>query len=123
MSTPPNWRASPSFTCWPRCGGGAAVPCATTCEQVRIDDWLARIRKSAADYELAVEIAQCQRLIKGYGDTHERGLSRFAAIMQFLDQAPGGPELAAQVRRLRSAALADEDGQELDSALRKLAAA
>ena len=92
-------------------------------EQVRIDDWLARIRKSAADYELAVEIAQCQRLIKGYGDTHERGLCRFAAIMQFLDQAPGGPELAAQVRRLRSAALADEDGQELDSVLRELAAA
>ncbi|HLN49187.1 MAG TPA: indolepyruvate oxidoreductase subunit beta family protein [Steroidobacteraceae bacterium] len=91
-------------------------------EQMRIDDWLARIRMSAADYDLAVEIAQCQRLIKGYSDTHERGLSRFAAIMRFIDQAQDGPEIAARVRRLRSAALADEDGHELESALRELAA-
>jgi indolepyruvate ferredoxin oxidoreductase, beta subunit len=91
-------------------------------EQVRIGDWLARIRMSAADYQLAVEIAECQRLIKGYSDTHERGLARFAAIMQFVDQEKDGPELAAKVRRLRSAALADEDGHELDAALREFAA-
>ncbi len=89
-------------------------------EQVRIDDWLARIRMGTAEYDLATEIAQCQRLIKGYGDTHERGLSRFAAIMRFIDRAQGGAGLAACVRRLRSAALADEDGRALDSALREL---
>ncbi len=91
-------------------------------EQARIDAWLTRIRMSAADYELAVEIAECQRLIKGYGDTHERGLSRFAAIMQFLDRENDGPELAGRVRRLRSAALADEDGHELGAVLREFAA-
>ena len=92
-------------------------------EQARIDAWLARIRMSAADYELAVEIAECQRLIKGYGDTHQRGLSRYTAIMQFVDREKDGAELAARVRRLRSAALADEDGHEFDSALREVAAA
>jgi len=91
-------------------------------EQARIDSWLARIRESAAPYELAVEIAECQRLVKGYGDTHARALSHFEGIMQFVERWRGRPQLAAQVRRLRSAALADEDGRELDSALRELSA-
>jgi len=91
-------------------------------EQARIEDWLARIRDSAGAYDLAVEIAECQRLIKGYGDTHARGLRHFSDIMQFVEREPGRPQLAAQVRRLRTAALADEDGRELDSALRELSA-
>ena len=53
-------------------------------------------------YELAVEIAECQRLVKGYGDTHERGLTNFTTIMQFIDRATGEAELAARVRRLRA---------------------
>jgi indolepyruvate ferredoxin oxidoreductase beta subunit len=91
-------------------------------EQARIDAWLTRIRDSAANYELAVEIAECQRLVKGYSDTHERGLRNYGTIMQFIDLEKDRPDLAASVRRLRSAALADEDGQQLDSALRELAA-
>ena len=86
-------------------------------EQARIDAWLERIRHSARDYDLAVEIAECQRLVKGYSDTHERGLKSFTIIMQYIDREFGRPGLAARVRRLRSAALADEDGRELDSAL------
>jgi hypothetical protein len=42
--------------------------------------------------------------------------------MQFIDRAAARAELAAQVRRLRSAALADEDGREFDTALKELAA-
>jgi indolepyruvate ferredoxin oxidoreductase beta subunit len=90
-------------------------------EQERIDAWLARLRDSAADYDLAVEIAECQRLIKGYGETHQRGLKSFTIIMQYIDRERGRPALADQVRRLRSAALADEDGRELDSALQATA--
>ncbi len=92
-------------------------------EQARIEDWLARIRASAGAYDLAVEIAECQRLIKGYGDTHARGLRHFAAIMQVAARERGRPQLAEQVRRLRSAALADEDGREFGSALREFSAA
>jgi hypothetical protein len=43
--------------------------------------------------------------------------------MQFIDREAGRADLAAQVRRLRSAALADEEGREFDTALRELAAA
>jgi len=91
-------------------------------EQVRIDAWLTRIRTSTGDYDLALEIAECQRLIKGYSDTHQRGLARFAAIMRFIDREKAGPGIAARVRRLRSAALAGEDGHEFDAVLREFAA-
>jgi indolepyruvate ferredoxin oxidoreductase beta subunit len=91
-------------------------------EQARIDAWLARILQATGAYDLAVEIAECQRLVKGYGDTHERGLRHFDRIMQFIDRAAARAELAVQVRRLRSAALADEDGREFDTALKELAA-
>jgi indolepyruvate ferredoxin oxidoreductase beta subunit len=92
-------------------------------EQARIDAWLARILQTTGAYDLSVEIAECQRLVKGYGDTHERGLKNFERIMQFIDREAGRADLAAQVRRLRSAALADEEGREFDTALRELAAA
>jgi indolepyruvate ferredoxin oxidoreductase beta subunit len=91
-------------------------------EQARIESWLERIRACAAEYELAVEIAECQRLIKGYGDTHARGLKSYESIMQFVERGRGRAGLAVEVRRLRSAALADENGRELDTAMRDLAA-
>jgi indolepyruvate ferredoxin oxidoreductase beta subunit len=89
-------------------------------EQDRIEAWLVRIAASTGDYDLAVEIAECQRLIKGYGDTHARGLKSYEVIMQFVDRGPGRADLAAAVRRLRSAALADEEGSALESTLREL---
>ena len=89
-------------------------------EQERIEAWLARIAAGTGRYELAVEIAECQRLIKGYGDTHARGLKSYDTIMQFVDRGAGRADLAAAVRRLRSAALADEEGRALDSALHEL---
>jgi len=89
-------------------------------EQEGIEAWLARIAASTGQYELAVEIAECQRLIKGYGDTHTRGLKSYDTIMQFVDRGAGRADLAAAVRRLRSAALADEEGRALESALHEL---
>jgi indolepyruvate ferredoxin oxidoreductase beta subunit len=89
-------------------------------EQDRIEAWLARLAASTGDYDLAVEIAECQRLIKGYGDTHARGLKSYEVIMQFVDRGTGRADLAAAVRRLRSAALADEEGRALESTLREL---
>lgn len=91
-------------------------------EQARIEAWLARVLEKADAYDLAVEIAECQRLVKGYGDTHDRGLGNFERIMQFVDREARRADLARQVARLRTAALADEDGRELDAALREIAA-
>lgn len=81
-------------------------------EQARIEDWLALIR--AADTDAAIELARCQRLIKGYGETFARGLGNYARIVE--RWRAGGLD-AAGLRRLREAALADEDGVALGEAL------
>jgi len=51
-------------------------------EQARIVEWLDFIARVAPqNYALAVEIADCQQLVKGYGETHERGSASFDAIL------------------------------------------
>jgi len=43
-------------------------------EQQRINHWLERVEKVAqSDYALALEVAECPRLIKGYGETYVQG--------------------------------------------------
>jgi len=75
--------------------------------------WLEAVRSLAQrDYALACEVARCQTLIKGYGDTHERGSRNFASIMALLPKLQGD-QAAAQVSQLRKAALADDSGQAL----------
>ncbi|WP_431512005.1 indolepyruvate oxidoreductase subunit beta family protein [Variovorax sp. DAIF25] len=86
-------------------------------ENRRIEAWLAEIAATAArNTELAIEVAQCQRLVKGYSDTHERGLRNYDTVMAALRRA--GDALApATLRELRNAALADEHGHQLQAAL------
>ena len=86
-------------------------------ENRRIEDWLQRIQSAAAvNPDLAVEVAQCQRLVKGYSDTHERGLRNYEALMAAVQRA--GASLApATLRELRDAALADEHGNRLRAVL------
>ena len=85
-------------------------------EQVGIAAWLSRIQSAVTkDYELACEVVECQRLIKGYGDTHERGFTNFQRIMDALDS--GVVVDAKRIRELRDAALADETGQMLTQKL------
>jgi indolepyruvate ferredoxin oxidoreductase beta subunit len=87
-------------------------------EQARIEAWLNDVIAAAQhNQDLALELVACQELVKGYGDTHARGLKNFAAIMRALSL--GGD--AADVRRWRAAALADEDGVALSQQLTKLA--
>jgi indolepyruvate ferredoxin oxidoreductase beta subunit len=88
-------------------------------ENQRIEAWLERIAQTAAfNPALAVEIAECQRLVKGYSDTHERGLRNYEVLMTVVQRA--GTSLApAALRELREAALADEQGDKLRAALAK----
>jgi len=92
-------------------------------EQGQIDAWLHRIREAAGrDHDLALEIAECARLIKGYSDTHRRGKANFLAIMDALvDNPPTSDpkEQAAAIARARNAALADPEGKALSSNLGK----
>jgi indolepyruvate ferredoxin oxidoreductase beta subunit len=74
-----------------------------------------------ADYNLAVEILNCRRLIKGYSDTHVRGHSKFDRVLSALPTLKGRPDAADWIRRLREAALKDEAGTMLDGALKTVA--
>ena len=69
------------------------------------------------DYSLAVEVLRCRRLIKGYSDTHARGLSKFDRVLEGISLVAGRPDAADWARRLREAALQDEKGKALDGAL------
>ena len=92
-------------------------------ETGRIQGWLAQIREAApADHALAVEIAACQGLVKGYSDTHARGLRNFQTVMSALPAVRGKPDASARLRSLREAALADESGARLESALKEIQA-
>jgi indolepyruvate ferredoxin oxidoreductase beta subunit len=83
-------------------------------ENERIEKWLGRIGELAAtNYGLAVELARAQRLVKGYGDTHERGWRNFSALVDKLDELAPRPDGAAVFARLQTAALADEEGKAL----------
>jgi indolepyruvate ferredoxin oxidoreductase beta subunit len=66
---------------------------------------------------LAAQIVRCQRLVKGYSDTHERGTRRFEQLMTAARQLQGRDDAAATLARLVDAALADEHGTALNAAL------
>ena len=86
-------------------------------ENAAIEAWLTRIAAAAEhNAELAAEVAGCQRLVKGYSDTHERGVRNYEAVMTAVDRA-GAALAPATLRELRDAALADEHGTQLKAAL------
>jgi indolepyruvate ferredoxin oxidoreductase beta subunit len=86
------------------------------------DAWLAAARAVApSNAALAKAIIELHRLVKGYSDTHARGLSKFDRVLgavPFLAQRTDG---ADWLRRLREAALLDENGIALDGALKTVA--
>jgi indolepyruvate ferredoxin oxidoreductase beta subunit len=94
-------------------------------EHALIVRWLAAVLGAAkTDRGLALEIVECARLVKGYGDTRDRGNASFQRIFETLvegassDSAPGNRVAqAGAIRAARTAALADPDGQNLGKAL------
>lgn len=92
-------------------------------ENARIEAWLAHIAQAAQhNPALAVEVARCQRLVKGYGDTHARGLANYLRLMAAARRA-GATLAPATLRELRNAALADEHGKALGALLARHALA
>ena len=92
-------------------------------EQALIERWLALVADAAKrDAALALEIAACAGLLKGYGETHRRGKANFLAIVDALVENPAtsdAKEQAKAIRRAREAALADPEGKALGTALGK----
>ena len=90
-------------------------------EQQRIEAWLGQVGEAyTASPALAVEAAKCANLVKGYGDTHERGVRNFERTMGCLAACAAAPDPAASLRALREAALADPEGTRLDDAIAAL---
>jgi indolepyruvate ferredoxin oxidoreductase beta subunit len=97
-------------------------------EQAEIERWLAAIRGAAPlSIELAREVAELARLVKGYGGTLKRGLGNYRRIAaEVIEPALAGrmsPRAAADaVANARVAALADPEGESLSRALTSIAA-
>ena len=92
-------------------------------EQKLIERWLGHVAEAAKrDRALALEIAECARLVKGYGETHRRGKGNFLAIVDALVENPptADPrEQAKAIRKAREAALADPEAKALGKELGK----
>ncbi len=92
-------------------------------QQAFIREWLDRIAAAAhEDYDYALSIAHCIEIVKGYGDTYARGLSRYRSMIDAVGREATS-DRAQVVRRLHRAALADEQGRAFSDALLELEAA
>ncbi len=102
-------------------------------EQRAIEAWLGLVMEAAPlSADLAIEIAECANLIKGYGDTHKRGSANYRIIVEQVIE-PALQDLALKGERpvqqavdaiasARTAALLDPDGEALAKCLADLAA-
>lgn len=90
-------------------------------EMEHLEAWLNTVLDLARrDYALGLEALKMRRLIKGYSDTHARGLSKFARAMEGVSLVAGREDAADWARRLRDAALQDEDGKALEGAIKTI---
>jgi indolepyruvate ferredoxin oxidoreductase beta subunit len=91
-------------------------------ERAHIDRWLASAKVQAEkNYDLAVEIVAARRLVKGYSDTHARGLSKYDRVLSAVPMLARRDDGGVWLGRLVKAALLDEDGTALDGALKTIA--
>ncbi len=95
-------------------------------EWSEIETWLAAIADAAPlSPQLALEIAECANLIKGYGDTWKRGMANYRAIFERVVRPALArrlpPALAANaVASARAAALADPESARLAATLAEI---
>jgi indolepyruvate ferredoxin oxidoreductase, beta subunit len=93
-------------------------------EQAGLANWLNLVAATArADYPLAVQIARMRSLVKGYGETHERGQAKFGKLVVVVPRLLGRSNSGTTLEGLIKAALADEGGQALDKAIADLGGA
>jgi len=78
-------------------------------QQQLISNWLKQINTALKDdYDYALAVAQCIEMVKGYGDTYQRGLTRYQEILSIARRS--SRDRASVVRQLRVAAEGDEKG-------------
>ncbi len=95
-------------------------------EQAAIKAWLLLISAAALkSAEFALEVAECARLIKGYGSTHARGVANYTKIeTRLIRPALAGnyalPVAVDGIAAARVAALADPEGERLEQTLAEI---
>ena len=95
-------------------------------EQHAIEAWLRLIAEAARlSGDLALEVAECARLIKGYGDTLKRGSANYRLIeTRIIRPILAGPIPLSlgidAIASARAAALADPEGEALTRCLAEL---
>ena len=95
-------------------------------EQAQIESWLGLIAEAARrSPELGLEVAECARLIKGYGDTHARGLANYRSIEARVVRPALAGVIPLQratdaIASARTAALVDPEGESLAKCLAEI---
>ena len=90
-------------------------------EMDHAENWLSlAMAQLPHNYGLARGILSARRLIKGYSDTHARGLSKYDRVLSAVPLLSKRSDAEAWMDRLISIALKDEDGAALDGALSTL---
>ena len=92
-------------------------------QQKRITDWLRCIHEALGeDYDYALAVARSIEIVKGYGDTYDRGLTRYLRSIDAVRQLPS-TQRAAAMQKLHAAALADEQGRAFELTIDSLGVA
>jgi indolepyruvate ferredoxin oxidoreductase beta subunit len=87
-------------------------------EMTHMETWLKLVcHHLPSNYALATGILNTRRLVKGYSDTHARGLSKYDLVLSAVPALATREDAGEWMNRLISAALKDEDGKFLDGAL------
>ncbi|MCY4397210.1 MAG: indolepyruvate oxidoreductase subunit beta family protein [Rhodospirillaceae bacterium] len=89
-------------------------------EQELIESWLDLVRRAAAiGKPMALETIECARLIKGYSETHKRGVGNYRRIASEIIEPTlaEGVDRAGDIAQVRAAALADPEGESLGEAI------
>jgi indolepyruvate ferredoxin oxidoreductase alpha subunit len=95
-------------------------------EQAQIESWLVLISDAAKlSPAIALEIAECARLIKGYGDTYARGSANYRAIVERAIRPLIAGHIPLErgvdaIASARTAALVDPEGESLAKCLTAL---
>ena len=87
-------------------------------EVAHMQAWLeTAFARLSDDYAFGVETLKVRRLVKGYSDTHARGLAKFDRVMAASALVAGRSDAGEWCARLIAAALQDPDGEALDGAI------
>lgn len=87
-------------------------------EQQMIERWLDMVQGALNhSADLAYELALCGNLVKGYGETSERGHRNLKMILSDIERDAYAGDAAGRVKRARDAALADPEGRSLAKSL------